>query len=658
MHDIDSIFGEGGVLSQAVPGYRLRSQQLDMARAVAAAIEQRTVLVAEAGTGTGKTFAYLVPALLSGGKVILSTGTKTLQDQLFNRDIPAVRQALKASVTIAMLKGRANYICHYHLERARNEGRFMSRDDVKYLKLIESYARTSDSGDKSGLGEVPENAGIWPSVTSTRDNCLGQDCPQHKECFVLEARKKAQAADVVVVNHHLFFADVMLRDEGVAELLPACNTVIFDEAHQLPETASLFFGDSVSTAQLLELARDVKLEAAASAADFAPLPDAAAQMEKAARDLRLSVDEDNARMPVQALTRLSGFNAALAALAQKLGELAEVLKTQAERGPGLENCWQRCIELQGKIKRWHDDADAQTVRWAEVFSHAMQLNATPLSIAEIFRKQIDGQTRAWIFTSATLAVNRDFGHYCGEMGLADATTACWDSPFDYPNQALLYVPPNLPEPNTSGYTAAVVEAALPVIKASRGRAFCLFTSLRAMNEAHDLIQQAFAAEGLDYPLLIQGSSTRSELLDRFRSLGNAVLLGSQSFWEGVDVRGEALSLVVIDKLPFAPPDDPVLAARIEQIKRQGRNAFMEYQLPRAVITLKQGAGRLIRDETDRGVLMICDPRLISKPYGRRIWQSLPPMKRTREAAVAQAFFAQPAVVAEADAASSVAYNGR
>jgi len=662
MHDIDSIFGEGGVLSQAVPGYRLRSQQLDMARAVAAAIEQRTVLVAEAGTGTGKTFAYLVPALLSGGKVILSTGTKTLQDQLFNRDIPAVRQALKASVTIAMLKGRANYICHYHLERARNEGRFMSRDDVRYFKLIESYARTSDSGDKSGLGEVPENAGIWPSVTSTRDNCLGQDCPQHKECFVLEARKKAQAADVVVVNHHLFFADVMLRDEGVAELLPACNTVIFDEAHQLPETASLFFGDSVSTAQLLELARDVKLEGAASAADFAPLPDAAGQMEKAARDLRLSVDEDNARMPVQALTRLSGFNAALATLAQKLGELADVLKTQAERGPGLENCWQRCIELQGKIKRWQDDADAQTVRWAEVFSHAMQLNATPLSIAEIFRKQIDGQTRAWIFTSATLAVNRDFGHYCGEMGLADATTACWDSPFDYPNQALLYVPPNLPEPNTSGYTAAVVEAALPVIKASRGRAFCLFTSLRAMNEAHDLIQQAFAAEGLDYPLLIQGSSTRSELLDRFRSLGNAVLLGSQSFWEGVDVRGEALSLVVIDKLPFAPPDDPVLAARIEQIKRQGRNAFMEYQLPRAVITLKQGAGRLIRDETDRGVLMICDPRLISKPYGRRIWQSLPPMKRTRELAVAQAFFAESGAVphapAEPDAGSSLAYNGR
>jgi ATP-dependent DNA helicase DinG len=639
MHNIDSLFGEGGVLSQAVPGYRLRSQQLDMARAVAAAIEQRTVLVAEAGTGTGKTFAYLVPALLSGGKVIVSTGTKTLQDQLFNRDIPAVRQALKVPVTIAMLKGRANYICHYHLERARNEGRFMSRDDVKYLKQIESYARTSDSGDKSGLGNVPENAGIWPSVTSTRDNCLGQDCPQHKECFVLEARKKAQAADVVVVNHHLFFADVMLRDEGVAELLPACNTVIFDEAHQLPETASLFFGDSVSTAQLLELARDVQLEAAASAADFAPLPGVAAQMEKAARDLRLSVDEDNARMPVQALTRLSGFNAALATLAQKLGELAEVLKTQAERGPGLENCWQRCIELQGKIKRWQDDADAQTVRWAEVFSHAMQLNATPLSIAEIFRKQIDGQTRAWIFTSATLAVNRDFSHYCGEMGLADATTACWDSPFDYPNQALLYVPQNLPEPNTSDYTAAVVEAALPVIKASRGRAFCLFTSLRAMNEAHDLIQQAFAAEGLDYPLLIQGSSTRSELLDRFRSLGNAVLLGSQSFWEGVDVRGEALSLVVIDKLPFAPPDDPVLAARIEQIKRQGRNAFMEYQLPRAVITLKQGAGRLIRDETDRGVLMICDPRLISKPYGRKIWQSLPPMKRTRDRAEAQRFFA-------------------
>jgi len=638
MQDLDSIFSDQGPLAQSIEGYRLRPQQFEMAQAVDEAIKQHKILVAEAGTGTGKTLAYLVPALLAGGKVIISTGTKTLQDQLFNRDIPAVRAALKAPVTITMLKGRANYVCHYHLERAASEGRFMNREDVKYLPMIQSYARTSKTGDKGGLNDVPENAGIWPYVTSTRENCLGQDCPQHKECFVLEARKKAQEADVVVVNHHLFFADVMLRDEGVAELLPACNTVIFDEAHQLPDTASLFFGESVSTSQLVELARDVRTEAAASAKDFAALPDVAAKVDKAARDLRLTVKEDNGRFNMQGVSRLAGFDDALKTLAEKLDELAAVLKSQAERSPGLENCWQRGIELQGKIKHWRDNAENGYVRWVEAFSQSLQLNATPLSIAEIFQKQITGNARAWIFTSATLAVKKDFSHYRGEMGLIDATTSCWDSPFDYENQAVLYVPENLPEPNTREYTKSVVEAALPVIRASKGRAFCLFTSLRAMKEAHGLIKEAFEAEGLSYPLLMQGEGSRTELLDRFRKLGNAVLLGSQSFWEGVDVRGEALSLVIIDKLPFAPPDDPVLAARIEQINRDGRNAFMEYQLPHAVITLKQGAGRLIRDETDRGVLMICDPRLLTKSYGRRIWQSLPPMKRTRVLAEVEGFF--------------------
>ena len=646
MHDLDSIFSEQGPLAQSIAGYRFRTQQMEMAQAVAAAIKASDILVAEAGTGTGKTLAYLVPALLAGGKVILSTGTKTLQDQLFNRDIPAVRAALKASVTVTMLKGRANYVCHYHLERAASEGRFMNRDDVKYLPMILSYARNSPTGDKGGLSDVPENASIWPYVTSTRDNCLGQDCPHHKECFVLEARKKAQESDVVVVNHHLFFADVMLRDEGVAELLPACNTVIFDEAHQLPETASLFFGENVSTSQLLELARDARLEAAASAKDFAALPEAVDKMDKAARDLRLVVKEDNGRFPMHAIARLVDFDDVLNALVVKLDELMKLLKTQAERSPGLESCWQRSVELLSKVKRWRDDTDNGYVRWVEAFSHSLQLNATPLSIAEIFQKQIDGNARAWIFTSATLAVKKDFGHYRGEMGLVEANTGCWDSPFDYENQALLYVPKALPEPNTREYTKAVVEAALPVIRASRGRAFCLFTSLRAMKEAHGMIKETFEAEGLDYPLLMQGEGSRTELLERFRKLGNAVLLGSQSFWEGVDVRGEALSLVIIDKLPFAPPDDPVLAARIEQINKQGRNAFMEYQLPHAIITLKQGAGRLIRDETDRGVLMICDPRLLSKSYGKRIWQSLPPMKRTQDLAEVVRFFAaEPPVTA-------------
>ncbi|MEW6313343.1 MAG: ATP-dependent DNA helicase [Pseudomonadota bacterium] len=636
--DLAEIFSAAGALAHAVDGFRPRQSQLEMAQAIAEAVRDNSVLVAEAGTGTGKTFAYLVPALLSGGKVIVSTGTKTLQDQLYNRDIPTVRAALKAPVTVALLKGRANYVCHYHLERARSDGRFLNREDVKYLHRIVSYAETSKSGDKSGLSDVPESAGIWSYVTSTRENCLGSECSHHKSCFVLEARKQALAADVVVVNHHLFFADVMLRDEGVSELLPACNTVIFDEAHQLPETASLFFGESVSTSQLLELARDTRLEAAAGAKDFAALPDAAVALDKAARDLRLAIKDDSGRLSLAALQRYSGFDAALSQVCDKLEALAGLLEFQAERSEGLENCWQRSTALLAAIRNWQESDAVGMVRWLEVFSHALQLNATPLSIAEIFHKQIAGQVRAWIFTSATLSVKKDFSHYCGEMGLGDARAVSWDSPFDYDRQALLYVPQSMPEPNTPDYTAAVVSNALPLLRASGGRAFLLFTSLRAMRGAHALLQEAFEREELDFPLLLQGEGSRSELLERFRRLGNAVLVASQSFWEGVDVRGDALSLVVIDKLPFAPPDDPVLAARIEQINKQGRNAFMEYQLPHAVIALKQGAGRLIRDEADRGVLMICDPRLISKPYGRRIWQSLPSFRRTRELAEAERFF--------------------
>jgi ATP-dependent DNA helicase DinG len=635
--EVERFFSELSPLTQVVSGFRPRPQQRDMALAVAKAIAENSILVAEAGTGTGKTFAYLVPALLNGGKVIISTGTKNLQDQLFQKDLPMVRDALRAPVSVALLKGRANYVCHYHLERAQSEGLFKTREDVRHLAKIVQYAKVTQSGDRSGLADVPENAPIWMNVTSTRDNCLGQDCPQHKECFVLKARSEAMQADIVVVNHHLFFADVMLRDEGVAELLPACNTVIFDEAHQLPETASLFFGESLSTTLLLDLARDSRLEAAAGAKDFAELPKACDALDKAARDLRL-VFKKEGRLPAVATENFREFAPALQTLEEKLKALGALLEQQAERSEGLENCWQRAHALTLQLRQWQTDAAPEKVRWLEVFHHSLQLNLTPLSIAEIFEKQIGGSARAWIFTSATLAVKQDFSHYQAEMGLSKASTACWDSPFNYAEQGLLYVPQNLPEPNSEGYTDAVIQAALPMIEASAGRAFLLFTSLRAMQRAHELLQAEFDRQGWTFPLLLQGEGSRNELLTRFRSHGNAVLLGSQSFWEGVDVRGEALSLVIIDKLPFAPPDDPVLAARIDQLKKQGRNAFMEYQLPRAIITLKQGAGRLIRDETDRGVLMICDPRLIGKHYGRRIWQSLPPMQRTRDEAVAVEFF--------------------
>jgi len=636
--EIENVFSAEGSLAAVVPDFRARAGQVEMALAIQKTIQNQKVIFAEAGTGTGKTFAYLVPALLSGGKVIISTGTKTLQDQLFDRDIPTVRAALKAPVSVALLKGRANYVCHHHLANTQADGRLATREDTRYLQMIASFARRTQSGDRADLADVPESAGVWQHVTSTRDNCLGSNCEHFDKCFVMRARKQALDADVVVVNHHLFFADVALRDEGVSELLPACNTVIFDEAHQLPDTASLFFGESVSTSQLLDLARDARIEGIAGARDFAALPEAALALEKAARDLRLVRDEDNGRLTHKDINGDSTFTGALDIACAKLSALFVLLESQAERSEGLENCRARAQELAKIIARWREAKDDNFVRWIELFGLSLQLHATPLSIAEIFRKQVTATSRAWVFTSATLSVNGDFKHYCGELGLEDAQTASWPSPFDFEHQALLYVPQHLPNPNTREYTAAVVKAAVPVLMASEGRAFLLFTSLRAMREACELVRDEFKTRGLDYPVLLQGEGSRTELLERFRKLGNAVLVASQSFWEGVDVRGEALSVVMIDRLPFSPPDDPVLAARIDKMNREGRNAFMEFQVPQAVITLKQGAGRLIRDETDRGVLMICDPRLVDKPYGKRIWRSLPPMKRTRELTEVEAFF--------------------
>ncbi len=617
-----------------------------MAESVARTIAERGQLIAEAGTGTGKTFAYLVPALLYGGKVIVSTGTKTLQDQLFERDLPLVRDALRVPVTIALLKGRANYVCHYHLERASHEDRLPSRDDVRHLSKIIAFSRATQRGDRAELADVPENATIWPLVTSTRDNCLGQNCAYHGDCFVLKARRDALEADVVVVNHHLFFADVMLRDEGVSELLPNCNTVILDEAHQLPDTATLFFGEQVGAGQLAELARDAEVVSRTAARDVPDLPDAAAELIPAIQKLRLAAGNIPGKFPRDAALARAGFADALDGLAAVLDRLATELGHFAERGEELALVARRAEEAARQVARWRDghtaipespDDTQDWIRWIDVTPYGFQLQASPLSIAPLFRRQVESTARAWIFTSATLAVAGDFSLYVQQLGLDHAASGAWDSPFDYSTQGLLYVPKGLPPPNSLEHTDAVVDAALPLLRASGGRAFLLFTTLRALQHARERLAGAFEREGLDYPLLVQGDGSKSELLVRFRELGNAVLLGSASFWEGVDVPGAALSLVVIDKLPFAPPDDPLFAARLDRLKDEGRNPFMEWQLPQAAIALKQGAGRLIRTETDRGVLMICDPRLVDKPYGRRIWQALPPMQRTREAGDAVAF---------------------
>nr|WP_267253477.1 ATP-dependent DNA helicase [Noviherbaspirillum malthae] len=618
-----------------------------MAKAIANAIANRQTLIAEAGTGTGKTFAYLVPALLWGGKVILSTGTKNLQDQLYLRDIPTVRKALSAPVSVALLKGRANYVCHFHLERTLQNGRLTAREDVGYLREISRFVKTTGSGDKAELSKVPETASVWNLVTSTRDTCLGNECQYYQDCFVMKARKEAQQADVVVVNHHLFFADVALKDTGVAELLPTANTVIFDEAHQLPETATLFFGETISTSQVLELCRDVLAEGLAHARDGADWAKVVATVERAARDLRLTFSQDIVRLAVNQIAPSSPFFPALDKLREELDIMIGILEGQAERAETIEQCRTRGLELAKKLSDWeaarHPTKESTEypqdyVLWVEAFTSSLQLHRTPLSIAPIFSKQREGTPRSWIFTSATLAVKNDFNHYASQMGLWNEPAHSWPSPFDYVNQGLLYVPDNLPQPNSFDYTDAVIDTALPMIEAAGGRTFLLCTTIRAVNRAAERLREEFEKRGLPFPLMVQGEAGRTELLDRFRAAGNAVLIGSQSFWEGVDVRGDALSLVIIDKLPFSPPDDPVLAARIEALERKGLNGFVHHQLPSTIINLKQGAGRLIRDETDRGVLMICDPRLITKPYGRRIWQSLPPFKRTRDAAVARAFF--------------------
>jgi ATP-dependent DNA helicase DinG len=650
--ELDRLFGAGGPLAPAVGTFKPRTSQTEMAKAIATAIDGQKVLMAEAGTGTGKTFAYLVPALLWGGKTIVSTGTKNLQDQLFLRDIPTIRQALKAPVSVALLKGRSNYVCHYHLERTLQNGRLTSRDDVGHLREISRFIKMTNSGDKAELAKVPETASVWNLVTSTRDSCMGAECQYYQDCFVMKARREAQQADVVVVNHHLFFADVALKDTGVAELLPSANTIIFDEAHQLPDTATLFFGQSISTSQVLELCRDVLAEGLAHARG----PDWAKTVtvvEKAARDLRLTFPEGGTRMSLPQVPPTSAFFPALQTLKDELDGLIDVLEEQAQRAETLEACRVRAVEIKAAYDAWKADpkgkvveGDQAAVLWVEAFNSSLQLHKTPLSIAPIFQNQREGTPRTWIFTSATLAVKNDFKHFADQMGLTGEPAVTWPSPFNYGEQGVLYVPTGMPEPNSMGYTDAVVDAALPVIEAAGGRAFFLCTTIRAVNRVAERLRTEFADRGLEFPLFVQGERGRTELLDSFRNAGNAVLVGSQSFWEGVDVRGEALSLVIIDKLPFAPPDDPVLAARIEVMEKQGMNGFMHHQLPEAIITLKQGAGRLIRDVDDRGVLMICDPRLITKPYGRRIWQSLPPFKRTRVQTEVIEFF-KPGTIADA-----------
>ncbi len=637
--DLQDYLGPEGLLAQNISGFSYRQQQFAMAEAVAQTIDSGETLICEAGTGTGKTFAYLLPVLLSGRKAIISTGTKNLQDQLFHRDLPRIRELLSVPVKVALLKGRANYLCLNRMDNALADLRGHRKEESRQLARIREWSSTTQRGDIAEVGDIPEDAFIWPQVTSTADNCLGQDCPSFRDCHLVEARRNAQEADVVVINHHLLCADFALKDDGFGELLPATDCFVIDEAHQLPDVAGNFFGTTVSARQLQDMTRDIDAEYLREFNDMPKLLSATAALTKSVRDLRLLFGVEPRRGSWQELTADKRIPAGIQDVQDKIAELYEVASRLQGRSKEMDACLERLQALQSQLaeitQTTEDDCD---IRWFETLRQGFRFNLTPLEIADIFAAQMKVHPASWIFTSATLSVNGEFGHFQQQLGIYEARCEQWDSPFDYATQALWFVPRGLPEPSHCDYNEQVARLSLEVLQHSRGRAFLLYTSYKAMYAAADIIQQ----ELTDYPVLVQGTASKMELLETFTEKGNAVLLGTASFWEGVDVRGEALSCVIIDKLPFASPGDPVLQARIDALRKKGGNPFMDFQVPQAAITLKQGAGRLIRDTSDRGVLVICDPRLLSrsKPYGKIFLNSMPAFARSRDIDDVRRFFGQ------------------
>jgi ATP-dependent DNA helicase DinG len=630
MRDWDDIFGIDGPLARAVPGFTVRSEQIAMAEEVSRALRSRGRLVVEAGTGTGKTYAYLVPVLLSGKRVIVSTGTRTLQDQLFRRDLPTVTAALGRPVRVALLKGRANYLCLHRLELAEQQAvsRGLRRDIAMALPHVRDWSRITQQGDIAELSRFSESEPIWPWVTSTRDNCLGVECPVFDRCHVMRARREAQAADVVIVNHHLLMADLVLKEEGFGDLLPGADAIVIDEAHQLPEVASMFLGFAISTRQLEALGRDLAAELALNAGSTEFATAFAQTTERRIMDLQDAIAGASERIEFTQWS--SSLIEALESLEFALKDLTKSLTNIAEGATGLASVRRRAAELSSRLALIldHDDQHtASSVRWAQQSRYGASIHYVPVDVAQQLGELIGAHSGAWVCTSATLAVGDSFDHFISRIGITDPVTVRLESPFDFAQQALLYLPKGLDAPSSRRYTQQVVEAALPLLHASGGRAFMLFTSHRALREAAEILFQKLGAE-LPFPVLVQGDAPRETLLRRYREHGNAVLLGTSSFWEGVDVKGAALSVVIIDKLPFAVPDDPVLKARLNAIEQRGGNPFMEEQIPQAVIALKQGVGRLIRDQEDFGIIMLCDQRVRTRPYGRMFLESLPPMPVT------------------------------
>jgi ATP-dependent DNA helicase DinG len=634
MQDIEDILGADGPLARSLDGFRPRRAQVQMATAVTDALGQRRALLVEAGTGTGKTFAYLVPALLAGRRVLVSTGTRTLQDQLYAKDVPLVAGALGSPARVALLKGRSNYLCTYRLKRQvaqRALDGIATADPL--LARIESWSATTKTGDLAEVPGITESQTVWPQVTSTRDNCLGQRCPDYAGCHVVAARRDAQAADLVIVNHHLLLADLALKEDGFGDLLGTADAVILDEAHQLPDLATQFFGAQFSARQgetLLTEGKAALLRGGGSLAEIGP----------AARTVEAALGAVLAALPRGAARQRwedagEELDSAALALAAALRDYGSMLG-EASQPPAVAAVATRAGELASVLERIAQAGGDDGARTVETTGRGFTLGLLPFDVSERFRGLVTAHPAAWVFTSATLSVGEDFAHFATRLGLEDAPTLRIPSPFDFGSQAMLYLPEGMPEPSQPGYVDAVIDASVPLLDASGGGAFLLFTSHRALAQGAARLRATWDG-AVERPLLVQGEGPRERLLREFREHGDAVLLGTASFWEGVDVKGEALRLVIIEKLPFASPDDPLTKARIEHLQRSGGNAFRDYQLPEAVLALKQGVGRLIRSETDRGMIVICDPRLLGKSYGRVFRASLPEMPVTRERAEATRF---------------------